>query len=513
MKKRADKHRPRQLSAKLLALLGSRYFFFAVALFFFLQMAWIALSAIYPMLFDEEYHLGIIEIYSRQLGPFIASQPPEAAFHGDITRYSSYFFHYLMSFPYRFITLFTSDLTTTVIIMRFLCIGMVMAGFWLFRKVLLNFGLSRPISHGILLIFTLIPLVPFALAQINYDSLLFLLVPLMIYLSQAALRTSEKQAWSVALLLGVSCVAVITKFTALPIVLGCVLFVAFGLWRRRGSNTANTLARQYLALPRLKLILTSCFVLLSLGLVTERYALNIVSFRALEPACDRLHSTDDCLQYTVFRRNETWRQNYEAQPHKLMSPIEFTKNYWAPHIFGDFFVTAAFVYEDKKEMTLRTLPTDLQASAGNRVLITAGWVALSLSLVLLVFTAVRRNLKPAPLFGLTFLILIIYASAHWMKNYSDYLTIGSTTAAQGRYYIPLLILVLACVAVSLRQLFPSLRVRLVIFAICLLLLTQGGGVANYMLYSNKGWYWSAHEQTIEAANKNAQRALRSFTPL
>ncbi len=54
-------------------------------------MAWIAVSAIYPMLFDEEYHLGIIEIYSHQLSPFITVQPPEAAFHGDITRYGSYF--------------------------------------------------------------------------------------------------------------------------------------------------------------------------------------------------------------------------------------------------------------------------------------------------------------------------------------------------------------------------------------------------------------------------------------
>ncbi len=513
MKKKAEKKTARRLGAQLLTVLESRYFFMAVAFLFFLQMAWIALSAIYPMLFDEEYHLGIIEIYSRQLAPFISLQPPEAAFHGDITRYSSYFFHYLMSFPYRLISLFTTDLMTIVIIMRFLCISLVLLGFWLFRKVLLGFGLSRALSHGVLLIFTLIPLVPFALAQINYDSLLFVLVALMVYLSQVAVKPSEKQSWFVALLVGVSCIAAITKFTALPIVLGCFLFVAFRLGRQHGVKAPRRLVRQYVALPRLKLIVVSCFVLLSLGLVAERYALNLIAFRALEPACDRLHTSDDCLQYTVFRRNETWRQDYETQSRTLMNPIEFTKNYWAPHIFGDFFVTAAFVYEDKKDITLRTLPTDLEASAGNRALIMSGWLVLGLSLGVLVVAALRRRLRPASLFGLTFLILAIYASAHWIKNYSDYLTIGSTTAAQGRYYIPLLILVLACVAVALRQLLPSLRARLVIFAICLLALTQGGGVANYMLYSNKQWYWSAHEQTIEAANRSAQRLLRLFTPL
>ena len=108
-----------------LNIISSKWFFIFVTIFFFAEMAWIALSAIYPMLFDEEYHLGIIDIYARQISPFIASQPAEASFHGDITRYGSYLFHYLISFPYRFISIFTDDLPTKIIALRFNCIGIV----------------------------------------------------------------------------------------------------------------------------------------------------------------------------------------------------------------------------------------------------------------------------------------------------------------------------------------------------------------------------------------------------
>jgi nitrate/nitrite transporter NarK len=54
-----------------LKTISSKWFFISITTFFFIEMAWIALSAIYPMLFDEEYHLGIIDIYARQISPFI----------------------------------------------------------------------------------------------------------------------------------------------------------------------------------------------------------------------------------------------------------------------------------------------------------------------------------------------------------------------------------------------------------------------------------------------------------
>ncbi len=500
-------------SRRVTRVLAHRYFFIFVLVLFFLQMAWIALSAIYPMLFDEEYHLGIIDIYSRQLSPFIAIQPPEASFHGDITRYSSYFFHYLMSFPYRLVDMFTDDLITKVIAMRLVCISLVLVGFCLFRKVLLGFGVSRATTHSVLLVFSFIPIVPFALAQINYDSLQFLWVPLLIYLAQGASRRSSHQGWYTSLFIGVACLAIVTKFTALPIVLACTVFIAFYLWRHYRAKVLTTLWRQFRGLPRAKLIIASCLVVLGLGLAGERYGANLITYRAYEPSCDRLRSKEDCRQNNVFRRNDNRRSEQAAQPKELMNLPQYASLYWAPHIFGDFSVVAAFVYEDKADMQLRYLPTDMQASGGNRAFNYSARFIVVVSFLVLIVAAIRRQLSPSPLFALAFLVVIFYAGAHLLRGYADYVSLGSAVAAQGRYYIPLLILVLAAVAVALQHQLKSTRLKLVVLCLCLLPLTQGGGAANYMLYSNAKWYWPRHEKIIEKANLTARTVLRSFIPL
>jgi hypothetical protein len=137
----------------LSTILRSNIFFYVIIGIFAAELSLLALSATYPMLFDEEYHLGIIDIYSRQISPFITTQPLDAAFHGDITRYGSYLFHYFMSWPYRFIQLFTNDIMTTVIILRLICISMVLAGVVMWRKVLLDLRVSKPLVHTTLLVF------------------------------------------------------------------------------------------------------------------------------------------------------------------------------------------------------------------------------------------------------------------------------------------------------------------------------------------------------------------------
>ena len=314
---------PSRLSRRLTGVLSHDYFFVGIVVFFFLQMAWIALSAIYPMLFDEEYHLGIIEIYSRGLSPFITAQPPEAAFHGDITRYGSYFFHYLMSFPYRLVTLFTHDLHAQVVALRFVCISFVLAGLWLFKKVLVRGGLSKAKTHVVLLVFTLIPIVPFALAQLNYDALVFLLVPLMFYLAQKTAVHSSNQAWLLGLLITVGSLAAIVKFTTLPIFVGALLFVGFYLVRQYRRALPRKLWKQYRAMPQWRAIILALVLFCGLGLFAERYGVNLATYHALEPKCDRLHSDEECLDYTVFRRDTTWRAKYSQSPYPLMNPLEY----------------------------------------------------------------------------------------------------------------------------------------------------------------------------------------------
>src|SRR3990167_1470786 len=299
---------PKRKVTLLARVLGSNWFFSFLVVFFLFQTIWIALSNIYPMIFDEEYHLGIIDIYSHQISPFISTQPPEASFHGDITRYGSYLFHYVMSAPYALITNFTNYIHIIVILMRLICIGFVVAGLFVFRAFLIRSGLTKSLAHLSIAFFTLIPLVSFALSQVNYDSLAFLLTASIFYLAIRSIEKNDKQIFWVILLLSISSLASLVKFTTLPIAFSCVLFVFIILWRKNKTKTFEVLIKQAKKLPKAQLIIASLFFIFSLGMFTERYGVNMVQYRALEPKCDRIHSEESCIDYTVWRRDTSWKQ-------------------------------------------------------------------------------------------------------------------------------------------------------------------------------------------------------------
>ena len=79
---------------KLNQLLGSRRFFLFILCFFLFEAAWIALSAVYPEAFDENFHFGLIQTYSHYWLPFFSSQPPHANAYGAVARDPSYLYHY-----------------------------------------------------------------------------------------------------------------------------------------------------------------------------------------------------------------------------------------------------------------------------------------------------------------------------------------------------------------------------------------------------------------------------------
>lgn len=502
------------VSRKIVSVLSHYYFFIGVVTFFFLQMLLVALFSNYPMLFDEEYHLGIIDIYSRQWLPFIITQPPEAAFHGDITRYGSYLFHYIMSFPYRVITLFTNDIQTIMILLRLICIGFVIGGVIVFRKFLLTAGVSRALTHTSIAVFTLIPLVPFALSQLNYDTLAFLLIPSILLLAIKVVDAKKHQTSLFLVLIGSSMLSSLVKFTILPIAFASVVFCLYHLYKQHDKKIIKVAKKQFSQYSKKTVVVISLFLVIATGLFVERYMVNIVSYRNIEPKCDQVHSRESCMEYTVWRRDTTWREANEAKNTPRDNPIVYTTSYWAPHIFNDFFVVGAFVYlPADKPLEIRYLPSgpgSLQASSGNPLLRVVGWVVLFISVILFIFN--WKKIPHKKLLGLMALVLVIYTASLWVRNYTDYLRIGAGTAAQGRYFIPLLIPIFALLGSMYAVLLKKQMYKLTLLAVCAVFLSQGGGVANYILYSNPKWYWVEGRQTITNINMSARKVLRSFTP-
>lgn len=180
---------------KIINILESRTFFWVVVALFVAQATWLAVSASYPMIYDEYYHSGFIDIYSKHILPFINSQTPEqTVIYGDITRVPSYLFHYLLSFPYRIVGFFTDSFYIKIVSLRLINVAFVALGLIFFRKLLLQARLKKSIIHVALFCVVMLPIFPYVAAHVNYDNLLFLLTPIFLIFGLQNLRSKKPDA-------------------------------------------------------------------------------------------------------------------------------------------------------------------------------------------------------------------------------------------------------------------------------------------------------------------------------
>ena len=484
-------------------IISHNLFFWGVVVIFILNALWIALSAVYPMMFDEELHFGVIEIYSHQLSPFITNQAAETVFHGDLTRLSSYFFHYLMSFPYRFITLFTQDIATQVIFLRIINILFVVVGLWLFRKLLRLGGFSSALTNITLFFFVLVPLVPFTAAHINYDNLIMIFTPALFYVALRSIQKSPKQSAWVLATISIGCLGSLTKFTFLPIFVATVVFILFFLWRQHGKNIFKEIWSQYIHLKKPLLVILTLLALVSSGLFIERYGGNLVQYRTHEPKCDRIHSKELCSQYNVWNRNTQWAEKYQQNQTPLWNPVEYTFYRWIPHIFNDLFRAGAYT---GGAIQIRQPLGTLEYTSGTIALRVMGWIVFIGALIASVIT--WRRLKNKQLRYLFLGSIGLYAVALWVKNYSDYTTYGIPVATQGRYFIPFLIPLIAMAGYAVSAAIKKEYIKGIALGIALLLFTQGAGATTYIIYSNNNWYWP--NNTVVQVNNNAKNFLKLF---
>ena len=82
-----------------------------------------------------------------------------------------------MSFPIRFIALFSSDQIVQIICPRLVNILVFVGGLFMFRRLFRQLHVSDSLINFSLLALTLISTVPFLAATINYDNQIFLMLP------------------------------------------------------------------------------------------------------------------------------------------------------------------------------------------------------------------------------------------------------------------------------------------------------------------------------------------------
>lgn len=486
-------------------LLRSPRFFYVIVGLLVLQAAWIALTARYPQAFDENYHFGLIQLHAEQLLPFFTSQPPGADIHGAVVRDPSYLFHYLMTFPYHLLKLVTDSETVQIIILRFLNIGIFVAGLFIYRKLLQEMGVARTVIHAVLLFFVLTPIVPLLAGHINYDNLMFLLCGLLFLYTVRyvkVLQSDNLAQTGIPLVLALQIVLYgaigsIVKFPFAPIFFAVVLVLIFLTWRAlkptvgAAPESRVTSFKRLLKLPgKLKLAVYGILVLITVGLCTERYGINLVRYQAPVPKCDKVLGVEACLSYSP------WARDYE-----------FARTYPDPTIWGIFVYPWVWVHRTVFE-TMFTITSffrdDGTVEYGPRPPLTinnyAGWTIVTFGTLMALYY--WRRIWQDRLLRVLLLIIAFYGLVLLLQNFQMYLHSGEAVAIHGRYWIPVypvLYLVLALGFAWFLEQRKLQQYKVWLLTITLLLFMQGGGITGWIIHSDQAWYW---QQSRPAAQAN-----------
>ena len=490
-------------SRRLIMFLGSSRFFWLILAFFVLQSAWIALSGRYPMAFDEDYHLGIIRLYADHLSPFWSSQPAGADTFGAVFRDPSYVYHWLMSFPYRFLDLFTDNQTTIVLWLRALNIAMLAGGLVVYRRLLLKTGAARAIVNGVLLLFILIPVVPLLAAQINYDNLFIPLLGLLLLLVvNFDKELIDKKRSDPYLLTGIAVLCLLgslIKYAFLPIFLSLVIFLAVRHWQTFGSFQAIWKAK-LASLRRIGpgiTVLLSVAILIPAALFVERYGVNFVRYHTPVPDCSQVLSVEACSQYGP------WIRDHDLELRKPVtapsSPVTFAGD-WLYGMWLRLFFSVdgpGTYFQTRGPLVLPALSAIAFAASG---------------LLLSVVYAARLFRKyRAPVLALLLTVSGVYIGILWLDGYQTFQRTGIAVAINGRYLLPVLPFLMLFAALAFNEFLKGREtLKLAVAGAAVVCMLWGGGTLTYILRSNPAWYWP--NRTVVNVNAAVRETLGPVVP-
>ena len=488
---------------RLIAFLGSRKFLWFITCLLALQAAWIALSGKYPMAFDEEFHLGLIKLYAEHISPFWESQPASADAFGAITRDPSYLYHWLMSFPYRLLSLVTDNQITQILTLRFLNIVFLASAIPIYWQLLVKSGVPKAISNVSLLIFVMIPVVPLLAAQINYDNLWIPLVGYILLLcvnfSEELERTKRLNVRDLTLILILCMAASLFKYAFLPLFAAIALFLAIQLWRAHASWHKLLLNFGFgltLITRRLRWVLLAAFLLIGF-LFAERYLVNLVRYHKPVVDCAKVLSVERCNNYGPWQRDNFLATN--KSPDADTNPQSFGFEW----LYGMWF--RLFFAVDGKNSNYATRGPLLVPAAAAIVFAVFGLLAL--------LAATKRVYARYPATPLTLLALVtvVYVGALIADGYEAYTRTGHPVALNGRYLLPILPLVFARVALSFNELLGHrTQLKLAFAGVAVGAMVWGGGVMTFILRSDAGWYWN--NAAVRDVNQAARNTLSPVVP-
>jgi hypothetical protein len=401
----------------------------------------IALTKTYPLPYDESFHFGLIQLYTHHLNPFLASQPAGADAFGAVARDPSYLYHYLMSFPLRIISLVAHTTIEQVIALRIMNIGLGVTTLVLLRKLTQRLGASMIMSNLAVLALAITPVFYDVSAQVNYDNLLLPLILVALLLTWNTATIIQRGQLPVVKLMRLTALLLLTslvQYSFLPILLASCLYVTGVIVSRYRQNALNWNIR-WRSWPAVSALL---LVLVSGGLWTQRYGVNLVAYHTPHPQCGAVLNVQACSHYSPWYRNYQLRQSYASHPANGLQFVAFTEGWLRSMYYGTYSIV-----HSKTGAMIFTPVTAIRIAAK---FILFG----SLLYGLLRWRQAKGSGLPWTLLGL---VGFAYTVTLWGQNFSDFHHLGALVGIQGRYMLLVLPIIYAASAKMYTLLIQDLR--------------------------------------------------------
>ncbi len=464
---------------------------------FILEGLYFTFFATFPQAFDENFHFGLIQIYSHHLSPFLTSQPNGGNPYGAVARDPSYLYHYLLSFPYRIFNLFNQNQTAQIIFLRLINLIIFVTGLLLFKKIMEKVGLSKKLIVVSLLLFILIPIVPQLAGQINYDNLVFLMTGLIVLWSLKLIDKIKQKNIDPVLVLAIISLSILTslvKFEFMPIFLAITIYllvIALKTFRNSIKLILLNLYHNFRKISLSKKIFLVSFLILSLIMFVQRDGYNLIKYHSINPKCDTVLNKIDCQSYSV------WYHDYVS--HQLVSTNTVSVNKNIFYYIGEWFYwiwyRLFFAVSGQNTNFSNYPPLPLPSAA---------FILISLISLYAFFRLRTKLFKISSYVNMLTLISVIYVLTLFYEGYKTYQYTGVLELMNGRYLVPILLLIITVSGMAISKiLFQRKKLKIILASIVILLFLQGGGVITFITRSDSNWLWDNTE--VHKINKAAKK--------
>lgn len=474
---------------RVIKILSSKYFFYLILLLAITQGLWYALS-FQPGLFDESKHLGKIVIYSHHVSPFLGTQDPSWDEFGPVTRDSSYLFYYIMSWPLRFIQIFTQNTTLQIIGLRMVCLSFFVAGLVVFRKVLLGIkDSSKALVHVSLLLFVLTPAFGPLAGAVNYDNLVFLLFAALLLYSLRVVKSTKLNSFDLMKAMAICLVMAVVKWAAVALIIPVVIYLMYDVYTRYRKELVPVTITALKELPKLQFLFVLFGFIVLGGLFIERPVINTLRYGGVDPDCKKVLSNERCMN---FRDYKVYVEVDAKKPQGFQ-----------PVLLPKYFTTMWFPRMTNTQTTL--LPWESDSLTPALPIIENAFFSYTIIGPLLIALFLREMWgKP----DRRYLLIVAsgYALILCLFLYRSYVRHAIPAAINARYLLPVLPIFIYFSSVSLSNLLGSAKkTKLFVLVGLALVTTQGGGIITHALTAPSSLYWK--NQKVQAVNTHIRSIL------